>query len=107
MLSSNNAARSYDNGTKTWNGGRNLADRVSFDCLDSEKQYPEVPGMIYTNCSNSLRAKIQMPSCWNGVNVYKLDNSHVACLSQSKSHCSTNGTADSIVSRQRRMSSNA
>jgi hypothetical protein len=84
MLSGSNAARRYDNVTKTWNGDRNIADRVSFVCLNTQGQYPEVPGMTYTNCTNQLRAQIQMQSCWDGVNLYKLDNSHVAYLSQSQ-----------------------
>lgn len=84
MLSGDTAARNYDNATKTWNGGRPIADRVSFLCLDTQGQRPEVPGMTYTDCSNQLRAQIHMPSCWDGVNAYKPDNSHVAYLSQSK-----------------------
>lgn len=81
MLSGNTAARSYDNATKTWNGGRPIADRVSFICLDPQKQYPEQYGMKYTDCGQ-IRAQIQMPSCWDGVNAHKSDNSHVAYLSQ-------------------------
>lgn len=83
MLSGNTAARSYDNATKTWNGGRPIADRVSFVCLASQ-QYPEEYGMKYSTECDLIRAQLQMPSCWDGVNAYKSDNSHVAYLSQSK-----------------------
>jgi len=81
MVSGSNAARAYDNTTKTWNGARPISDRVSWVCLDSSRTYPEVPGMLYTNCSYALRAQIQFQSCWDGVNPYKTDNSHVAYMS--------------------------
>ncbi|KAK5148930.1 hypothetical protein LTR04_000305, partial [Oleoguttula sp. CCFEE 6159] len=81
MLSGNALARSYDNTTMTYNNGRPVADRVSFNCLDSTTQYPETPNMIHTKCSNGLRAQIQFQSCWNGVDLYKTDNSHVAYMS--------------------------
>merc|ERR1712157_208941 len=80
-LSGNTAARSYDNATKTWNGGRPIADRVTFVCLASQ-QYPEEYGMKYSTECDLIRAQLQMPSCWDGVNAYKSDNSHVAYLSQ-------------------------
>ena len=38
--------------------------------------------MKNTNCSNGLRAQIQFQSCWDGINLYKSDNSHVAYMSQ-------------------------
>lgn len=86
MLSGNALARSYDNQTMTFNNntvsGRPVADRVSFACLDSANQYPETPGMIHTSCSNGLRAQLQFQTCWDGVNLYKSDNSHVAYMSQ-------------------------
>lgn len=86
MLSGSANARSYDNTTMTFNNatvrGRPVADRVSFNCLDSTSKYPETPGMINTRCSNGLRAQIHFQSCWDGVNLYKSDNSHVAYMSQ-------------------------
>jgi hypothetical protein len=81
MVSGSNTARSYDSATKTWNGGRPVADRVSFVCLDNANQYPEVPSMVNTHCSNGMRAQIHFQSCWDGVNLYKTDNSHVAYMS--------------------------
>jgi hypothetical protein len=80
MLSGSNTARSYDNTTKTWDGSRNVADRVDFACLD-EIPYAETPGLEYTNCSSGLRAEIHFQSCWDGVNLYKSDNSHVDYMS--------------------------
>jgi hypothetical protein len=38
--------------------------------------------MVNTHCSNGMRAQIHFQSCWDGVNLYKTDNSHVAYLSQ-------------------------
>lgn len=83
MVSGDTTARSYDNETKTWNGGRPIADRVSFMCL-APQQYPKEYGMKYTTECDEIRAQVHMPSCWDGVNAYKADNSHVAYLSQSK-----------------------
>ena len=37
--------------------------------------------MNETNCINGLRAQVHFQSCWNGVNLYKEDNSHVAYMS--------------------------
>ncbi|MCJ1434081.1 hypothetical protein MMC27_003447 [Xylographa pallens] len=72
------------NGTKATGPqyfGRPVSDRVSFNCL-ADSAEPETPNMINTNCSNGLRAQIQFQSCWDGINLYKSDNSHVAYMSQ-------------------------
>ena len=61
--------------------GRPVSDRTSFACLDTTPT-PETPNMAKTSCSNGLRAQIQFQSCWDGVNLYKADNSHVAYMSQ-------------------------
>ncbi|KAL9624606.1 MAG: hypothetical protein Q9160_001271 [Pyrenula sp. 1 TL-2023] len=83
MLSGDNGVRSYDSGTLTAaKGGRPVADRVSFACLDKSGPFPEKPYMWRTQCSNGLRAQIHFQSCWDGVNLYKSDQSHVAYLSQ-------------------------
>lgn len=37
--------------------------------------------MNETNCINGLRAQVHFQSCWDGVNLYKEDNSHVAYMS--------------------------
>ena len=80
MLSGDNAARSYDNSTMTYQNARPIADRVSFACL-GDKPSKEAPNLATTNCKNGLRAQIQFQSCWDGVNLYKEDQSHVAYMS--------------------------
>ena len=85
ILSGDKAARSYDNVTKTWGNaeypGRPIADRVSFVCLPDGPPLPEYPYMFNTTCANGMRAQIAFQSCWNGRELYKADNSHVAYLS--------------------------
>lgn len=80
ILSGDKSARSYDNTTYTYGTeqypGRPVADRISFNCIDDEiveKQY-----MHDTSCKNGMRAQVHFQSCWNGRELYKPDNSHVA-----------------------------
>lgn len=80
MLSGDLAARSYDTQTLIPNSQRPKADRVSFACLDTAPS-KEQPGMTRTNCVNGLRAQVHFQSCWNGVDLYKPDNSHVEYMS--------------------------
>lgn len=84
MLSGDSLARSYDNKSLTFGnaqyGSRLVADRVSFACL-AEKPLKEQPYMFETNCTNGMRAQLHFQSCWDGKNLYKPDNSHVAYLS--------------------------
>ena len=80
MVSGDPVARSSDTSAKTYNNLRPTADRVSFACLGAEPK-PESPGMSDTSCANGLRAQVQFQSCWNGVDLYKPDNSHVAYMS--------------------------
>lgn len=85
MLSGDSGARVYDNNTLTYSdnshGGRPISDRVSWACLSTQPS-AETPGITQTNCVNGLRAQIHFQSCWNGKDLYKSDNSHVAYLSQ-------------------------
>ncbi|KAI9684287.1 MAG: hypothetical protein M1822_005760 [Bathelium mastoideum] len=85
MLSGSSAARGYDNTTMTYGNAtyppRPIADRVSFNCLADGPPLAEQPYMFDTNCANGLRAQIHFQSCWNGIDLYKSDNSHVAYLS--------------------------
>ncbi|KAL9074517.1 MAG: hypothetical protein Q9157_004376 [Trypethelium eluteriae] len=85
MLSGSSSARSYDNTTMTYGTAqyppRPIADRVSFNCLADGPPLAEQPYMFDTNCANGLRAQIHFQSCWNGIDLYKSDNSHVAYLS--------------------------
>ena len=80
MLSGDAGARSYNTQSLTYKNTRPIADRVSFACLDTNPM-PETPGMNDTSCKNGLRAQIHFQSCWDGVNLYKQDNSHVAYMS--------------------------
>ncbi|KAF2208353.1 hypothetical protein CERZMDRAFT_49511 [Cercospora zeae-maydis SCOH1-5] len=85
ILSGNMAARSYDKTTMTWGNAtyppRPIADRVSFACL-KDNQPPEQHYMFDTDCPYGMRAQIHYQSCWNGRELYKADNSHVAYQSQ-------------------------
>lgn len=80
MLSGDSGARSYHPSVLTYKDARPISDRVSFACLDVVSQ-SETPGMNNTSCRNGLRAQIHFQSCWDGVNMYKTDNSHVAYMS--------------------------
>lgn len=42
----------------------------------------ETPWMSRTDCAYGMRAQIHFQSCWNGKDLYKADNSHVAYQSQ-------------------------
>ena len=85
MVSGDAAARSYDPVTMTYGnstyGGQPVSNRVSFACLDSSGPEPETNGFASTSCDQGLRAQIHFQSCWDGVNLYKSDQSHVAYLS--------------------------
>ncbi len=83
MASGDNFARSYNTTAKTYLGDRNIADRVSYACLDYDHPTPEQPGLNQTNCPGGLRAQVHFQSCWNGKELYVVDNSnsHVAYMS--------------------------
>ena len=55
--------------------------RVSFHCIDENNDIPEQHYMFDTNCVDGMRAQINFQSCWDGVNLYLEDQSHVAYLS--------------------------
>lgn len=81
MISGNPRARSFDNKTLTAPvGGRPVAERVTFACLTAKPQ-KETNGMEQTDCINGLRAQVHFQSCWDGLNLYKSDQSHVAYMS--------------------------
>ena len=86
VLSGSMTERSYDNNTLTWGNAtyppRPISDRVSFNCIDQDGPYAEQPYMWRTNCSDGLRAQVHFQSCWDGINLYKSDQSHVAYMSQ-------------------------
>lgn len=85
MLSGDASARAFDPLTMTYGnrtyGPTPVSNRASFACLDSSGPMPETPGLNVTKCSSGLRAQIHFQSCWDGVNLYKSDQSHVDYLS--------------------------
>lgn len=86
MLSGNKSLRSFNQSGMTWGNGtyrnRPIADAVSYACL-SVQGGPETPDLPDdpAQCINGLRAQIHFQTCWNGKDLYKADNSHVAHLS--------------------------
>jgi len=85
MVSGNKAVRKYNATGMTWGNAtyysKPIADAVTFACL-SVPLGPETPNMVNVpSCVNGLRAQIHFQSCWDGKNLYKTDNSHVAYLS--------------------------
>lgn len=89
ILSGDKSLRSYDNTSYTWGNDtyppRPVADRVTFMCLGDD--ITESYSMNQTDCPDGLRAQIQFQSCWNGVDLYLADNSHV---SRHTIRCKTN-----------------
>ncbi|KIM96518.1 hypothetical protein OIDMADRAFT_148350 [Oidiodendron maius Zn] len=86
MFSGNNNARTYDSETMTWGNSTypptEVANRVTFACLNYANEPPQTYNMSSTNCPDGLRAQIEFQSCWDGVNLFEEDQSHVAYLSQ-------------------------
>lgn len=85
MLSGDAGARAFDPLTLTWGNATvpntPVSNRASFACLSSTGPIPETPALNQTNCDQGLRAQIHFQSCWDGVNLYKSDQSHVDYLS--------------------------
>jgi hypothetical protein len=82
MISGDSQARLYNNAIKTYLEIRPVADRVTFACLDISGPMPEQHYLARSNCSHGLRAQISFQSCWDGVSLFKDDQSHVAYMSQ-------------------------
>ncbi|KAL8710992.1 MAG: hypothetical protein Q9220_004591 [cf. Caloplaca sp. 1 TL-2023] len=80
MVSGISGARSYNSQNLIPGSSRPKADRVSFACLNGHSN-PEQPSMVDTDCKDGLRAQVHFQSCWNGVDLYKTDNSHVEYMS--------------------------
>ncbi|KAF4547191.1 Hypothetical protein D9617_54g000250 [Elsinoe fawcettii] len=85
MVSGNKSNRRYNATGNTWGNAtypsRPIQDAVSYACL-SEIIGPETPNLVNVpSCINGLRAQIHFQSCWNGRDLYRSDNSHVAYLS--------------------------
>ncbi|ETN45874.1 uncharacterized protein HMPREF1541_00055 [Cyphellophora europaea CBS 101466] len=80
MVSGDPSLRSYDGTSMTWSGKRPIADRVSFACINYQQSQAETNGLNNTDCPQGLRAQVHFPSCWDGLNLYKADQSHMAYL---------------------------
>ena len=80
MVAGDSGARSYNSITLTYQNKRPVTDQISWLCITSSPT-AETNALANTDCPFGLRAQIQMQTCWNGVDLYKLDNSHVAHLS--------------------------
>ncbi|KAH8664253.1 hypothetical protein BX600DRAFT_498067 [Xylariales sp. PMI_506] len=64
-----------------------LAQRaIGFNCLDYSKpaegalirHYLPEKAYMDANCTDGIRLELAFPSCWDGVNLYKSDQSHMA-----------------------------
>lgn len=87
MLSGSPGVRAYDSNTTTFGNStypsRPISDRVSWNCINYAYNQPETPGFPRNmTCPQGLRAQVHFPTCWDGINLYKSDQSHVAHLSQ-------------------------
>ncbi|KAB5523167.1 hypothetical protein GE09DRAFT_976836, partial [Coniochaeta sp. 2T2.1] len=87
MLSGSNTARTQDLSTRTYGNSsypsRLVSEAVSMACVNyTPGQGSETVNMTNMNCPQGFRAQIHMQSCWDGKNLYRPDQSHVAHLSQ-------------------------
>ncbi|KAF2669402.1 WSC-domain-containing protein [Microthyrium microscopicum] len=80
MVVGSAAARSFAQTPLTYMNQRPIAEQVSWLCIADPSQ-PETYGLNQTDCPYGLRSQIQFPTCWNGIDLYKSDQSHVAHLS--------------------------
>ncbi len=80
IVSGDKASRSYNNDKIIPGGKRPVSDRVNFACLNGSPSKEE-NGMAKTDCKDGMRAQVHFQSCWNGIDLYKPDNSHVEYLS--------------------------
>lgn len=81
MISGDAAARAYIPEIKTYKNYRPISDRVSWACLSTVASR-ETYNITNTDCYAGLRAQLHFPACWDGVNLYKSDQSHVAYMSE-------------------------
>ena len=79
MISGDAAARAYNPNVRTYRGFRPQSDAVSWACL-SVKPGPETYNISNTDCYAGLRGQLHFQTCWDGVNLYKPDQSHVAYM---------------------------
>jgi Domain of unknown function (DUF1996) len=79
MVAGSAAARSYDPTTFVEGGTTPISDRVSWLCITSPPT-AQTPGFANIDCPDGLRGQITFPTCWNGVDLYQPDQSHVQYL---------------------------
>ncbi|GAA6057272.1 hypothetical protein JCM3770_004527 [Rhodotorula araucariae] len=65
---------------RTYNQTGSAQDTIGWNCLGGpEPTRVEGSGLpVDRYCADNLRGEIRFPSCWDGVNLYNRDNSHVA-----------------------------
>ncbi|KAK8846803.1 hypothetical protein IAR55_005891 [Kwoniella newhampshirensis] len=61
----------------TYNSSNALDNAVSFQCIDAGGSYDKTPYIPSNRECLTLRPQINFPECWDGVNAYKEDGSHV------------------------------
>lgn len=87
MLSGNKAVRAYNQTGVTWGNAtypsQPIQDAVTFLCLAAAvgDNVVNMDQSSVPTCFNGYRTQIHFQTCWNGVDLYKSDNSHVAYLS--------------------------
>ena len=82
ILSGNQGARTFDANKLTVPGGRPIAERVNFACINYANPAPETYGITNLDCPQGFRAQVHFQSCWDGKSTSSSDQSHVAYLSQ-------------------------
>ncbi|GAA5933834.1 DUF1996 and WSC domain-containing protein [Sporobolomyces koalae] len=62
---------------RTYNDKAEVDRAIGWNCLGSPSPTRN-PWLPRVNCPDGLRGEIRFPSCWDGKNLYKSDQSHVA-----------------------------
>ncbi|WWD22136.1 hypothetical protein CI109_106625 [Kwoniella shandongensis] len=62
----------------TYNSSNALDNAVSFQCIDAKGSYDKTPYIPTDRECLTIRPQINFPECWDGVNAYKQDGSHVS-----------------------------
>ncbi|GAA6054850.1 hypothetical protein JCM3770_004105 [Rhodotorula araucariae] len=64
---------------RTFNASSQVDQAIGWNCLGAagtmQTRVPELPKQ---NCPDGLRGEIRFPSCWNGKDLHKADQSHMA-----------------------------
>lgn len=70
---------------RTYDPTKQLDNAISFVCLDYYNSHTGDPAWdqrndFFTthNCPNGMRLQFNFPACWDGINLYKDDNTHMA-----------------------------